>query len=110
MNKRKLAFEIGLRKMPGHPLAKSRGTICAIRPSLYNARGMPQPNQIIQGDSIRTLNDGPEGWVDLVFADPPFNIGYLYHGYNDKRNTSDYLQFSKEWMGAVHRAIKPTGS
>ena len=46
---------------------------------------MPETNQIIQGDSIAVLNAGPEGWVDLVFADPPFNIGYLYHGYNDEQ-------------------------
>ena len=47
---------------------------------------MPDLNQIIQGDSIAVLNDGPEGWVDLCFADPPFNIGYLYHGYDDERD------------------------
>jgi site-specific DNA-methyltransferase (adenine-specific) len=71
---------------------------------------MPEINQIIQGDSIRILNEGPEGWVDLVFADPPFNIGYLYHGYDDRRKHEDYLQFSKDWMAAVQRALKPTGS
>jgi site-specific DNA-methyltransferase (adenine-specific) len=71
---------------------------------------MPDPNQIIQGDSIKILSDGPEGWVDLVFADPPFNIGYLYHGYNDERNDEDYLNFSRDWIKAVHRALKPTGS
>jgi site-specific DNA-methyltransferase (adenine-specific) len=109
INKRKIAFEMALRKIPAPRLARARGTICAIRPSLYNA-GVPTPNQIIQGDSIAILNDGPAGWVDLIFADPPFNIGYLYHGYNDKRNTADYLKFSKEWMGAVYRALKPTGS
>jgi site-specific DNA-methyltransferase (adenine-specific) len=109
INKRKIAFEMALRKMPAPRLAKARGTICAIRPSLYNA-GVPTPNQIIQGDSIQVLNDGPEGWVDLVFADPPFNIGYLYHGYNDKRNADDYLKFSEDWIRAVHRALKPTGS
>jgi site-specific DNA-methyltransferase (adenine-specific) len=65
---------------------------------------------IHNGDSIELLNAGPEGWVDLVFADPPFNIGYLYHGYNDRKNTDDYLAFSKEWMEAVHRALKPNGS
>ena len=67
-------------------------------------------NQIVCGDSIKVLNDGPEGWVDLVFADPPFNIGYLYDGYNDERNAEDYLNFSEDWMRAVHRALKPTGS
>ena len=111
MNSRKRAFQQGLRTIGAvDTLTKRPGRICAIRPSLYNARRMPQTNQIIQGDSIQLLSDGPEGWVDLVFADPPFNIGYLYHGYNDKRNTADYLKFSKEWMAAVHRALKPTGS
>jgi site-specific DNA-methyltransferase (adenine-specific) len=71
---------------------------------------MPSDNQIIQGDCIATLNDGPEGWVDLVFADPPFNIGYLYHGYQDERSVDDYLNFSRDWMRAVKRALKPTGS
>ncbi|MCC6423079.1 MAG: site-specific DNA-methyltransferase [Phycisphaerales bacterium] len=71
---------------------------------------MPDINQIIQGDSIQILNDGPEGWVDLVFADPPFNIGYLYDGYDDRRKHEDYLKFSKDWMAAVQRALKPTGS
>lgn len=67
-------------------------------------------DKIIQGDCIKLLNDGSKGWVDLVFADPPFNIGYLYHGYEDKRKTEDYLKFSLDWMKAVHRALKPNGS
>ena len=50
------------------------------------------PIKLLQGDSIKVLNDGPEAWVDLVFADPPFNIGYLYHGYNDDHGRpDDYL-------------------
>ena len=76
----------------------------------YHAAMEPDLDSIVQGDSIKLLNKWPEGWVDLCFADPPFNIGYLYHNYNDKRNTEDYLAFSKEWMTAVHRALKPTGS
>ncbi|MCY2953956.1 MAG: site-specific DNA-methyltransferase [Planctomycetota bacterium] len=48
--------------------------------------------------------------MDLVFADPPFNIGYLYHGYDDRLKTDDYLKFSTDWMAAVHRALKPAGS
>src|SRR3712207_7765908 len=56
-----------------------------------------------------SLPDALPIWVDLVFADPPFNIGYLYHGYNDQRNPADYLNFSREWVAAVHRALKPAG-
>ena len=105
MNRRKREFHNGLRR-----LTRARPAVCAIRPALYNARGMPELNQIICGDSISLLNQGPEGWVDLCFADPPFNIGYLYHGYDDQLKSEDYLDFSRTWMQAVHRALKPTGS
>src|SRR5438105_12177340 len=116
MNRRKRAFHKGLSKLgrstrvkPRH-LTRQAKPIGAIRPSLYNRAGMPEPNQIVHGDSIEVLNAGPEGWVDLVFADPPFNIGYLYHGYDDRLKTDDYLKFSEDWMRAVHRALKPNGS
>jgi DNA modification methylase len=114
MNQRKAAFLKGLesiKRPAGQPaLSKTAEPVGAIRPRLYNRDGMPDANQIITGDSIKVLNEGPEGWVDLVFADPPFNIGYLYHGYDDHRTDKDYLDFSKDWMSAVHRALKPNGS
>jgi site-specific DNA-methyltransferase (adenine-specific) len=117
MNRRKQAFINGLAPLRSRKtdrslkrLTRKRGNICAIAPSLYNAAGMPDSNQIIQGDCIELLNKGREGWVDLVFADPPFNIGYLYHGYNDQRNAADYISFSRDWMSAVYRALKDTGS
>ncbi len=62
------------------------------------------------GNSIKLLNDAPPGWVDLCFADPPFNIGYRYHNYDDRKDVDEYLNFSRQWMKAVHRALKPTGS
>ena len=105
MNQRNRAFTKGLGR-----LTRASRLVYAIRPALYNARGMVELNQIVCGDSIKILNEGPEAWVDLCFADPPFNIGYLYHGYDDRLKTEDYLKFSTDWMRAVHRALKPTGS
>jgi DNA modification methylase len=105
MNVRKLAFKKGLEN-----LTRNRRPLAVIRPRLYNASGMVETNQILQGDCIKTLNEAPQGWVDLCFADPPFNIGYLYHGYDDRKKAEDYLQFSHDWMQAVHRALKPNGS
>ncbi len=109
-NSRKAAFKQGLKALKSDSLTRKPGTFGGIRPSLYTTEGMPTPNQIIQGDSIKVLNEGPEAWVDAVFADPPFNIGYLYSGYNDERKTDDYLQFSRDWMKAVKRSLKPNGS
>ena len=117
MNQRKVAFQLGLKSLKasaGRQLRftgpKLSTTIPDGRMRLYNPESMLERNQIITGDCIEKLNDQPEGWVDLVFADPPFNIGYLYAGYNDEKKTEDYLKFSEDWMRAVHRALKPTGS
>ena len=67
-------------------------------------------NQIVRGDSVELLNALRPAWVDLVFADPPFNIGYLYHDYEDRKSVQEYLDFSRKWMSAVYRSLKPTGS
>lgn len=67
-------------------------------------------NQVILGDCVSGMNRLPEGSVDLVFADPPFNIGYQYDVYQDKRKRAEYLDWSKQWISAVHRALKPDGT
>lgn len=48
--------------------------------------------------------------ADLVFADPPFNIGYEYDVYEDVKSYKDYLGWSYNWMGQVHHVLKPNGS
>jgi site-specific DNA-methyltransferase (adenine-specific) len=68
------------------------------------------PNRVYQGDCIRILDQVAPGSVDLVFADPPFNIGYKYDVYEDRRSEDDYLQFSRAWIAAVDRVLKPTGT
>ena len=111
---RKAAFEQGLaslrRGKVDLPPLSAAAPFGQIGPRLYDESGMPSLNQIFAGDCIAALNDGPEGWVDLAFADPPFNIGYLYHGYSDHKSVDDYLNFSRDWMKAVKRSLKPTGS
>jgi DNA modification methylase len=51
-----------------------------------------------------------EGSVDLVFADPPFNIGYEYDEYHDKKDAKTYLDWSRQWISGAHRVLKPTGT
>ncbi|MBI3464557.1 MAG: site-specific DNA-methyltransferase [Planctomycetes bacterium] len=52
----------------------------------------------------------PAGGIDLAFADPPFNIGYEYDVYDDKRDRQQYLDWSRQWISAVYRVLKPTGT
>ena len=67
-------------------------------------------NTIVYGDCIAGMNSLAEGSADLVFADPPFNIGYEYDVYEDRRQAEEYLAWSKDWIGAVHRILKPDGT
>jgi site-specific DNA-methyltransferase (adenine-specific) len=61
-------------------------------------------------DCIAGLNELPTGGVDLVFADPPFNIGYDYDVYDDRKGLDDYLTWCRHWITAVHSALKPSGT
>lgn len=65
---------------------------------------------IHQEDCVRALGALPEGSIDLVFADPPFNIGYKYDVYDDRKDAEDYLEWSREWMDGVKRALKSDGA
>lgn len=68
------------------------------------------PDTIHKIDCISAMQQLDEGCVDLVFADPPFNIGYSYDVYKDKKATSEYLDWSRQWISGVHRVLKPTGT
>src|SRR5207244_4198410 len=67
-------------------------------------------NRILTGDCLHHLAALHEACVDLAFADPPFNIGYEYDVYNDRRARDDYLIWTEKWLAAVKRVLKPTGS
>ncbi|MGI9472024.1 MAG: DNA methyltransferase [Rubripirellula sp.] len=69
-----------------------------------------KPNRIYQGNCIEKLRQLEPGSADLVFADPPFNIGYEYDVYDDQRTTTDYLEFCEAWIREVHSALKPDGT
>jgi site-specific DNA-methyltransferase (adenine-specific) len=69
-----------------------------------------QFNRIVQGDCVAGMNALPAGSVDLAFADPPFNIGYEYDVYEDKRKADEYLDWTRQWGNALVRALKPTGT
>ena len=67
-------------------------------------------NSIVQGDCVKSLSKLPAGCVDLAFADPPFNIGYEYDVYHDKKGRGDYLSWTRKWIDQVFRVLKPSGT
>jgi site-specific DNA-methyltransferase (adenine-specific) len=69
-----------------------------------------QRDQVLCGDSLELLAGLPEACVDLAFADPPFNIGYEYDRYDDRRAKADYLAWTDQWLRGVRRLLTPKGS
>ncbi|MBS3733460.1 MAG: site-specific DNA-methyltransferase [Phycisphaerae bacterium] len=68
-------------------------------------------NDITQGDCVKLLEGLDEPIADLIFADPPFNIGYKYDVYEDRKAYDEYHAWTERWMRAcVERALKRTGS
>ena len=67
-------------------------------------------NKIICGDCIEVLDKIDTPFADLIFADPPFNIGYKYDKYYDKVKKKNYIAWTKEWMNACKKVLKPNGS
>jgi site-specific DNA-methyltransferase (adenine-specific) len=65
---------------------------------------------VIQGDCVKAMQSLARGTVDLVFADPPYNIGYDYDVYDDRRTDSAYLKWTEKWGRQVCRILKDTGA
>lgn len=67
-------------------------------------------DRILKGDCISHMAAMDAECVDLAFADPPFNIGYTYDVYDDRRSAEEYLNWSRRWIEGVNRVLKPSGA
>lgn len=83
-----------------------------------------QNNKIVIGDCIEVMVKMPAASVDMIFADPPYNLqleGELHRPNNsrvdgveeswDKFDSfADYDSFSQRWLGAARRILKDDGT
>ena len=69
-------------------------------------------HSIIWGDVIEALNaEIPDGSIDLVFADPPYNIGKNFNGRKDRWPSDEaYLTWCYQWLNLCILKLKPNGS
>jgi adenine-specific DNA-methyltransferase len=67
---------------------------------------------IIWGDAIEVLsNEIQDNSIDLIFTDPPYNIGKDFNGMKDKwKSEEDYLQWSYQWLDLCVKKLKSSGS
>ena len=81
-------------------------------------------NQIVAGDCIEVMQSLPDNSVDLIFADPPYNLqlrGDLHRPDNSRVDAVDndwdqfssfgvYDSFTRDWLAAAKRILKPNGA
>ncbi len=66
----------------------------------------------ILGDVLEALSTWvPDGSIDLIFADPPYNIGKVFHETQDRwQSDKDYLRWCHRWLDLCIQKLKPNGS
>ncbi|MBK5934896.1 modification methylase [Rhodovulum imhoffii] len=90
------------------------------------AKGAPvlPLDTVLPGDCIEVMNRLPEESVDLIFADPPYNLqlrGDLHRPDNSRVDAVDdhwdqfdsfaaYDAFTRDWLKAARRILKPNGA
>ncbi|MPY70455.1 MAG: site-specific DNA-methyltransferase [Alphaproteobacteria bacterium] len=81
-------------------------------------------NTILAGDCVAHMNALPAGCVDMVFADPPYNLqlsGELHRpdnsrvdgveeGWDRFADFATYDAFTRTWLAAARRVLKPDGT
>jgi len=87
------------------------------------AKALPL-NQIVAGDCIEAMRGLPDASVDLIFADPPYNLqlkGELHRPDNSRVDAVDdewdqfssfaaYDKFTRDWLAEAKRLLKPNGA
>ena len=66
---------------------------------------------VIHGNCLDVLAEIPDQTIDLVFADPPYNIGKKFSEFSDCwPSTIDYVKWCYRWLEDCIRILKPAGS
>jgi site-specific DNA-methyltransferase (adenine-specific) len=80
--------------------------------------------QILLGDCVKILRTLPENSVDVIFADPPYNlqlqndlfrpdrskVDAVHDGWDKFEGFKEYDEFTYDWLSASRRVLKETGT
>jgi modification methylase len=94
-----------------------------MRPSKFRSPDVPI-DRVIEADCIEAMARLPAGSVDLVFADPPYNLQLsrdlkrpnetivdgVHQSWDRFQSFADYDRFSRAWLSEVQRILKPDGA
>lgn len=68
-------------------------------------------DRTILGDTFAVCPLLPKESIDLIIADPPYNLTKSFHsGKFTRKKTADYEEYTRQWLSMVYPLLKPTGS
>ena len=67
-------------------------------------------DHIVLGDCIKGMDSMPKGSVDLIVADPPYNLGKDFGVWKETEREKDWLEWTHAWLASAERVLKPGGS
>ena len=68
-------------------------------------------SMVILGDSLTVLRQIKSNSIDLIFADPPYNINKDFGNNKDKWDSvNDYIEWCKSWIDECMRVLKDSGT
>lgn len=62
------------------------------------------------GDAIEELRTLSDESIDLIIADPPYNLGKDYGNNHDLKGFDEYISFTRAWLSEAKRVLKPHGT
>jgi DNA modification methylase len=66
--------------------------------------------KILHGEATSKLKDFQAESVDLIIADPPYNLNKDYGNKSDSKSFDEYISFTKDWTNEATRILKPNGT
>ena len=89
-----------------HPKSENQQTTILQLVTNYKLRGKYYMEALYEGDCIEIMQTLPSERVDMIFADPPFNVGKKYGGKADSDKRSDYFEWCASWIKEEFRLLK----
>jgi site-specific DNA-methyltransferase (adenine-specific) len=66
--------------------------------------------EIIEDDALNYLEKIDSRSIDIIIADPPYNLGKNYGNNSDQKTFDEYINFSRKWIKEAYRILKNTGT
>lgn len=103
------------RALRNRTLSLGKDDVSRLRPRFYTVDHPTSLTQCVErtilGDTMQVLSLLPRASIDLLIADPPYNLSKIYNGSTfSKQSQSEYETWTNAWVELVVPLLKPTAS